>query len=565
MRKKISKCYPKFDRTRIYTNDTDHWCKRSKLPPIPSRFQNLYHKESIGSSEENFILVDGDASFPDSTRHTTQDAWFMFPELVPFKTADVCPTMEITSNKQLSGNIFEGDVDFLVGGKISLRNGGVLTEPGSRRSIRYPYKMATYYPIRNALLMRNLLHGEPTPDLIKTVEWIFQVTQTLGYKYNQFGDALLIGCDPEFNITDIMDERISAHTLFADPDRCEPIGCDGHSHTGEFRPAPTNCPLALTQNIKMLMNDLAHKVGNDKKILTGGGGNIASLGHHIHFNLMLSSEETELLDSFVGRPALRIKGAKRPDSGYETLGQAAVRRQPHGCEYRTPASSLIPELTDALHTTGYCCVIKWHSLTEGESFEFDIDETTAIPTIESYRSLDITDDKRYTPHLEEMWKWANNINGREIDPKRDILYRWVEGRTEVKPKPGLKVNWGGDIFPSKSKDNFIEVPTMEKIFDITVVLLPKTDEEEDKRVLQICLSEDDRAKINAGVSPVKAGWAPEPLSQLLRLKDTYRLDGIPGFKNPTRKIGITKPLLNSLGSVAKLKSLVLDVAHIICK
>jgi hypothetical protein len=568
MRKKISKNYPKFDRTRIYSNDSVHWCKRSKLPPVPSRFQNLYHKESIGSNEENFIMVDGDVGFAEDTRHTAQDAWFMFPEMSPFISPREVVPVVLQSSKQLRGQLYNGDVDFLIGGGVELENGGLLLDNDSRRNLRYPYRIATYYPIRNVLLMKNLLHGSPTPSLKNLVEWIFTVTNSLGYKYNKFGDALLIGCDPEFTITDILDERISAQSIFPDPNRDLPIGTDGHSNTGELRPAPSKCPLDLTRNIKKLMAELATKLGNDKKILTGGGGTIASLGHHIHFSIMLSSDEIELQDDFVGRPALRIKGSKRPDSGFEALGQGAVRRQPHGCEYRTAASSLIPELTDALHTTAYCCVMKWHSLQEGESFEFDIDQNTKIPTLDSYRMLDITDDKRYTPHLEEMWKWANHVDGREIDPKRDILYRWVEGRKEVKPKPGLKVNWGGDIFPTVEKENFIELPSLDKIYDITVVLLPPT-EEETRRIVQICLSEEDQIKINNGHPIVlegkdTPGWAQNPLDQLIALKVKYRIDGIPGFKHPTRKIGVTKNFLNSLGSMNKLKRFVLDVANIIC-
>ncbi len=568
LRKKISKNYPKFDRTRIHSNDSVHWCKRSKLPPIPSRFQNLYHKDSVGNSDENFIMFDGDVGFSDSARHTAQDAWFMFPEIAPFNAPRSVTPVIVQSRKQLRGQLFNGDVDYLIGGGIELENGGLLLDIDSQRNLRYPYKIATYYPIRNVLLIKNLLHGSPTPSIVKLVEWIFTVTSTLGYKYNKFGDALLIGCDPEFTITDILDERISAQSIFPDPNRNEPIGTDGHSNTGELRPAPSNCPLGLTRNIKKLMGELAIKLGNDKKVLTGGGGTITSLGHHIHFSIMISSDEVELLDDFVGRPSLRIKGAKRPDSGFESLGQGAVRQQPHGCEYRTAASSLIPELTDALHTTGYCCIMKWHSLQEGECFEFDIDQSTKIPTIGSYRMLDITDDKRYIPHLEEMWKWANHVDGREIDPKRDILYRWVEGRTEVKPRPGLKINWGADIFPSVVKENFIELPFLNKIYDMTVILLPPT-EEETRRIVQLCLSEEDQAKINAGRPTVRIGgkdqkWCEENLVLLRALKHKYRLDAIPGFKHPTKKIGLTKNFLNSLGSMAKLQNFVLDVAKIIC-
>ncbi|NIU84700.1 MAG: hypothetical protein GWN64_14810, partial [Candidatus Thorarchaeota archaeon] len=349
----------------------------------------------------------------------------------------------------------------------------------------------------------------------------------------------------------------------------EPIGTDGHQHTGELRPDPCKCPLELTRNIKKLMAELARKVGNDKKVVTGGGGNIASLGHHIHFSFMLSSEEIDLLDNFVGYPALQIRGSKRPDSGYETLGRGAVRRQPHGCEYRTPASSLIPELTDALHTTGYCCVMKWHSLKEGEEFEWEVDNNTQIPTIDSYRSLDVTDNKKYVPHLEEMWKWANGVDGREINPKQDILHRWVEGREEVKPKPGLKINWSGDIFPSINKDTFQEVEWMDEIYELSISLLPQTEEETDK-ILQIHVTDEQQDKINEGEPKVLqgsdgTGWAEEPLRQLRNLKIKYRLDKIPGYKSPNRKIGLSKTLLNSLGGMTKLREFVLDVAKIICK
>lgn len=573
MRKKVSKCYPRFEHTEIICNEYHSWASPRQLPDIPNRFQYLYHKGDLGSREENFVSFCSHVKFRENNRNLAQDAWFMFPELEPFKSPTSSIGIELSTGRQLEGVLYEGDVDFLIGGKITLRNGRSLTDPDTGAYLRYPYRIASYFPIRNVLLIRNLVHDTPTPSLVKAIEWIFAVTNSLGYKYTKQGDAILIGCDPEFTITDILDERINASSIFPDPRRDQTVGTDGHERTGELRPDPCACPLDLTQNIKKLMNELAIQLGNDKKILTGGGGNLASLGHHIHFNFMVSSEEIELLDDFVGYPSLKIKGAKRQDSSYEALGRDstdAVRTQPHGCEYRTPASSLIPELTNALHTTAYCCVMKWRSLREGEEFEYDIDAHTQIPTLESYRRLDITDNKIYTPHLEEMWKWANGVDGREIDPKRDCLYRWVDGREEVKPKPGLKINWGTDIFPSVEKENFIEVDWLDKIYDLTIMTISQHEEGGDTRkTLQIFLTEEEQSKINKGEEIVLAGtdgtgWAARPLEKLRNLKRTYRIDEIKGFDKASRKIVISHPLLRSLRGMEKLKMFLLDIAKIIC-
>jgi len=539
LKKKLSKCYPQFRSVKfVVANKGNNWCSAEELPPIPARFGKVIQAKSVGAEEENFISFACSIDFPDDTRHTNQDGMFMYNEPI-----------ELTHGDQLRGNLQNGDVDFFINWKcLSLENGGNLIDVHTGTGIRYPYRIATYYPIRNVLMIKDLVFKTPTPSLKKLLAWIFQKVETVGYKYNK-GSALLIGCDPEFNITDIMDERVSAERIFPDPNRRNPIGTDGSSSTGELRPSPADCPLKLTDNMKRLMNDLAKKLGNDKKILTGGGGNIAPTGHHIHFNKMLSSEEIELLDDFVGYPSLQIKGAKRPSSSYEVTGRRAVRRQPHGCEYRTPASSLIPELAAALHTTAYCCVMKWESLGEGESFEFDKDDDTTIPALSAYRALDVTPDKRYTPHLEEFWKWVTKKDGREIDPKRDCLFRWVEGRKEVKPYPGIKVNWASNVFPTVTKEKFIEVETFDKIYDLSVFVLPTPEEEEDF-ILQICLPAEEKREIN--------------IEKLFKLKEKYNIVSILGFDHASKKIGLSQTLLNNIRTMKKLRKMIVDFAKVIC-
>ena len=476
MRKTLSKCYPRFDTTIFKPGygSGNHWCKESEFPPIPTRFEYVHQSKSLGREKENFIAFACDVSFSDSERHTSQDGYYQYRR-----------TVLLTDRQQLRGNLPNGDVDFFIDAPIQLANGGSLIDPSTGYGVRYPYKIATYFPIRNILLIKDITKGEPTPELKDLLTYILEKVDAVGYKFHK-SKALLIGCDPEFNITDLMDERVSADSLFPDPDRNNPVGTDGSSSIGELRPAAADCPLELTANIKKLMAEVAKKIGNDKKILTGGGGRLGSTGHHIHFSKMVCSEEIELLDAFVGKPSLKIDGAKRPDSGYEATGRSAVRRQPHGCEYRTPASSLIPELAQALHVTAYCCIMKWETLQEGETFTFEIDDKTGIPSLQAYLGLDITPDKRYSPYLEEFWKWVNRLEGRKIDPKRDCLYMWVDGRKEVKPRPGIKVSWASNIFPDRNKDTFLEMEEFTKIHEISIFLLPTADDS-GKNVIQVCI------------------------------------------------------------------------------
>jgi hypothetical protein len=430
-----------------------------------------------------------------------------------------------------------------------MENGSVLHDPNTQRGVRYPYKIATYYPIRNVLLIKGLVHKEPTDSILRLLEWIFEKVQTVGYKYNSKGEALLIGCDPEFTVLDMLDERIRADQLFPTGGE-HAIGCDGHAQTGELRPMPAPCPLGLTDNIKDLMTEMAPVIGNDKKVATGGGGEIDPLGHHIHFNKMISSEELELMDLFVGFPSLNIKGSKRPSGNYSRLGKDALRAQPHGCEYRTPASSLIPELSNALHVTGWCVVTKWESLAEGERFHIEVDDETEIPTLESYLALDVSSDGRYRPHLEEYWKWVNRIDGREIDPYKDYLHLWVDGRREVKPEPGIKLSWSSNIFPEQDKDTFVPDNHFDKIHSISIFILPTTDEEDTDRILQVCIPDEVKARVN--------------MQDLISLKSEYNITKILGFDHANNRLGLTKAMLASVDGDDNVKRMIMDFAKVIC-
>ena len=569
MRKTISKNYPVFEHQELYNHASSSeptWLNKevfSENFKIPKRFQNLYRKADLGKLEENFIIFGGKVNVGDGSQITQIVAPFKYEEPVI-----------LTNNKQLRGDLPDGDVDFNIEWKyISMENGHSVKDPNTGVGVRYPFTVATYFPIRNILIIRDITFGEPTESLMRLLTWILEKIETVGYKYTETG-PILIGCDPEFNVLDIMGERISAETLFPDPHDSLPIGTDTHSSTGELRPDPEECPLKLTENIKRLMEEAARKVNNNTKIVTGGGKGIAPTGHHIHFSHMICKEEKELLDDLVGGPSLQIEGADRGDSRYGRIGRDDVRQQPHGCEYRTPASSLIPELTNALHVTAYCCLMKWQSLKEREAFNYEIDEKTGIPTIETYRALDITEDKRYTPHLEEFWKWANRIEGRKIDPTRDCLHFWVPKRKEVKAKPGIKVTWASEIFPESQKPSFIPISQLDSIYHLQIMYIYEDAENTtDESILQISVHEETQNKINNGKDTVRVqwkgeridtGWCEEKWGQFHTLKEKFAIDYIDAYDQADLTFGVSKLLLERLGTMAVLKRMVKEIAKIVC-
>ncbi len=180
-----------------------------------------------------------------------------------------------------------------------------------------------------------------------------------------------------------------------------------------------------------------------------------------------------------------------------------------------------------------------------------MDDETEIPTIDSYRALDVSPDGRYKPHLEEYWKWCNRINGREIDPYRDYAHLWIEGRREVKPEPGVKINWSSNIFPEvENKETFIPSDTFDKIHSVSVFILPTSGEEASEKIMQVCIPDDVKARIN--------------MQDLVAIKETYGISKILGFDHANIRFGLTDAMLSHIGSFDKLKEMTLDLSKIVC-
>ncbi|NIU83189.1 MAG: hypothetical protein GWN17_05490 [Candidatus Korarchaeota archaeon] len=464
MQKEFGKAYPIYNAVDFHGN-RDRFCWR-ELPTPPSRFGKVYIDRVVENRDGNFIAFGGEIYHRDRQIQDQEEICIYDGEVI------------LSDRNQLGANLqrldsLRGEIDFFINHKcLSLKDGSLLTLPEDNRRPRYPFRIATYFVVQNILVFPNLLIGEMTPSLHKLISWVFRKTETFSFAIKKRG-PILIGSDPEFNVVDLTGNRIRADQFLKTGSQ-EQVGCDGSSATGELRPTEKCCPLEHAEELRTLMQKLARKVGADTdwKVVTGGGGNIAPIGHHIHFNRSLDKEEVELLDIFVGIPGRSIKGAKRTGGQYESIGREAVRGKPWGAEYRAPASSLIPELATALYVTAYCCLMKWDYLDDQEKFKVDIDDDTQVPTLQSYLALDVTPDKKYSCHLEEYWKWCNGIEGREIDPERDVLHRWVPNRKEIKSVPGFKIIWGSGVesllSSSRKKIRFLEYEDAGKVISLRV-------------------------------------------------------------------------------------------------
>ncbi len=147
-------------------------------------------------------------------------------------------------------------------------------------------------------------------------------------KRNKYGFTL--GADPEFEWWR-GDEFVPASDVCCDKD----LGTDGHSDTGEIRPE-----WGQPKNLLISINRLIERAAKEHDGLTikAGSGTRQSLGGHIHFgNIPENRELVRALDNFIAIPLREISNHRlRERQHYGHLG--AVRSQPHGWEYRSPAS-----------------------------------------------------------------------------------------------------------------------------------------------------------------------------------------------------------------------------------
>lgn len=233
---------------------------------------------------------------------------------------------------------------------------------------------------------------------------------------------LTVGLDPEFEIINDRGQFIEANTVFADPNRDQKIGFDGHNATGEFRPDFATNPLRLARNMKRLIRKLQHhpNIDPDMKFYVGGGINVTT-GGHIHFGVPYLPEEVkEALWKLVAAPVIKYQTPLR--NGCKDLcskgGRDIIRDSNHeppkhgGVEWRPLPSFIIDEsVTKAVICTAYAVVKSYYIGGLGGGSRKD-----------QYRSLALY--PAYKDYIELFIKTFVNPEVNLDFQNRDIIREW---------------------------------------------------------------------------------------------------------------------------------------------
>lgn len=217
---------------------------------------------------------------------------------------------------------------------------------------------------------------------------------------------ITLGGDPEFEIRQLPNwEVVDANRVLEDPDRVNPVGLDGASHTAELRPAPSSDPTVYVENVGDLIRDFAESLSG-KGCVPSIRGDRYPLGGHIHIGgkadvrYLLKEEAHEivpLLDLFIGELLLPTAGPAR--GSYSYLG--AWEEKPWGFEYRTPPASFYhhPEMVRVVYklTKGLLECL----LCEGE---MRVEVDNGLPSFKEYCRFLTQDEAVYLLSFPERWK-----------------------------------------------------------------------------------------------------------------------------------------------------------------
>jgi len=151
--------------------------------------------------------------------------------------------------------------------------------------------------------------------------------------------SFTLGCDPEL-LCRLNGKFVPAYNYFKSNSS---FGLDGCESIAELRPGFSESPIDLTAKIKIILEYGHEKAPPDMEFYAGHYVDDYALGGHIHLGLPPDNSLIDSLDTVLYSLSNCIddknQRTKRERSGYGK--RRAYRRQPHGCEYRTPGSWLL--------------------------------------------------------------------------------------------------------------------------------------------------------------------------------------------------------------------------------
>ena len=237
---------------------------------------------------------------------------------------------------------------------------------------------------------------------------------------------LMIGLDPEFLLTKNNAKIDCSEVVPASASN--PVGTDGEASgyrdIGEFRPK-AGSPKEIRATMKGLLAELAVMIRDNgshstAKVYCGGGKKLSkAIGGHIHFNIPSSKELVRLLDDFVGKPLLAMKGSERSNgSSYGKL--SAVEGKPYGFEYRTPPSFIgRPEMFEGVVAVSYCLAKTWAAISSGKSEFTYMTSSDTGAYLDSYAKLECYED--FKKEIDTLVSFIENGETLEED---DVLAAW---------------------------------------------------------------------------------------------------------------------------------------------
>jgi len=305
------------------------------------------------------------------------------------------------------------------------------------------YVIGYYEAENNNLFLSDLTHdGGSSRD--ETIIFIRTILSTIAVAVEEFNTQhsikrafvpfgalsadkeLMIGLDPEFLLTRADGTKMDCSEIVP-ASSTNPVGTDGEAQgyrdVGEFRPKEGS-PKVLKDNMKGLLAQLGVMIrdrgSNTEKVYAGGGKALSkAIGGHIHFNIPSSKELVRLLDDFIGKPLLAMKGSER-SSGNSYGKLSAIEAKPYGFEYRTPPSFIgKPDLFEGVIAVAYCLAKTWAGISTGDvEFTYMTSSDTGAYA-DSYKDLAHYED--FKTEIDTLVSYI--VEGKSLE-EFDVLAAW---------------------------------------------------------------------------------------------------------------------------------------------